>query len=82
MVVRRRRRPGERVSLGASFNLPDDVSPNDPYFNPPEPATCPCGQADVFPGDDCEFCGAHRPTPQEAHDEWQEDNAEWLTGGC
>ena len=36
--------------MSFGWNLPPGCSPNDPYFNPPEPVECPCKKAEVFPG--------------------------------
>jgi hypothetical protein len=62
-------------SLGGPYNLPDDVSPNHPHFNPPEPEECSCGMADVWPGETCE-CGEYMPTADERREDAADEAAD------
>jgi hypothetical protein len=63
-------------SLGGPYNLPDDVSPNHPHFNPPEPEACSeCGD-DVWPGENCENCGEYQMTVEEHREAAADDAAD------
>ena len=65
-------------SLGGPYNLPDDVSPNHPHFNPPDPVACenPDCNEEVWPGEECEGCGTYQMTVDEHRAEAEIEAAE------
>lgn len=54
-------------SRGGPYNLPDDVSPADDHFNPPDYVDCPDPDCDGqgYPGDTCDDCDREIPTVEE-----------------
>jgi hypothetical protein len=65
----------------AGWNLPDDVSDNDPRApwnaDPEEdPAKCECGKEQLMPGETSECCGTYRLTDYEEAEAAQEEAAE------
>ena len=62
-------------SRGGPYNLPDDVGPNHPVFNPPDVVECECGE-EVYPGDECHGCGREMPTVDELRAEAEDEAAD------